>query len=1628
MSSSKTRPSKNLQNGVNNTETKRTELITKINNIVEIINSLNDQKDSIKITYEVNSMIQEIEDYIRRTNEITQSNKVLLEKNKNFIIKLANFLYFASNNYSMDNLDDLKNGELIPELAEKNLYEYVYNTINIINDENTFGNDESIRLNGNIEKLEKEYSKCKASIDKLVKENLANKTEEKDAQITSLTNKLAGQKYAYDELIKEKSALDQKIRFNETNNVNLSKLLESNKKEYIAELEKLNNVIASKNLIIDDLIKTNSSKDKKIQGHDKIIQDTLSEHKQSLQELTNKIEPLKIDISRLTSEKMSFETKLTECMDINKRISTDFSVSIDEKLAPLKNTIKKYRAEYLILYENICRIVNNSRGLSPENELKIEDIKKLSMESLTKLVEVEINNYKSQAKKLIDEHANLANELNNIVKKQYGIQSEKPVEKLIEFNTIVQSFVIELYATYDSKPDLSEPLNEQIKKLKEKVTVDIKENLSKSSRKNNLDDIIEKYGFSKYKDEIEDLLTLLFNKCRDYDLFIQSFKNIVEADFSYLLNKTNKNFNNESMISIIETISSSFKDCKLSSSSLTSKISELEREIKNLNAQLSEKNNNENEINSLNERKDDEIEKIQEELSVKLDLIKLIKKINLKNKHSDNVELINKISDYDDTIHELLYNLYSNNDKYKEKLFEIATDLGIDINNFEGLELLELIVTALVSKYTKLENEIQEDLETLNSNIRNKNTISKEDIALLNKNIRKRNAYIEELENELTNLEDDSNEKNIIIHKIKKEKLKLKEDNRILDKNLDFKEEDKNGLKNYGEHQRSLLLNNIDEIKFLKEHINELKIQQEDDEKIIELLQLKIEEKDKIIEELRIEIDQLNDKIFELESAKSEKSSEILEELRELNETNQRLTNDLEVAGQIYTEQLEYIEELKRDIDAKNVTIEELQEELSKRNESILSLSETIGLLTTELEELKYIKNKLKDNNEQILNSKSQIDISKYNTMKEELELKNIEYADIIEDLKSKLSKYNGLDIDDGDNDVIDSVKDSDFDEEEIVGPNNTDIIENNNRQLKDEMKEMKNAIINLLKLENENYSISELMNMMIDIYNNNLKDNENMLEDCHLQMTSKKNLIEHLKEENNSLVKELENKKNEIQKITKNIKVQNILEKIDDDDESDNNTVYTVNNDDIDDVDDIDDIEDSNVDDNNIDDNINDVEDSNIDDNYVDNIDDVDDIMNNCEEEIERLTNLLNDQINISDELEEELNFYKEESKKLKQKMPKDKIVINKMNESNISVEDFNKLKQHYKKLISDYDKEINNLKNALKKKVSTRDELDNEKEFERSRKRVSENQVIVSKIKLQETVRSLESHKEEVAKYKRMVELQQMNINNLIITIKDMQLTINKINEENQTLRMDIYKKNLEIQEYSRKLKECMETNANNKAIYEDIKRKYDRIDPSSNKDYIDLKQQYESSKTDQLTEIKRLQDMIESIKQDTDVNKYRSMQVNDLINKTDNEIIGNIPINIASNQNLNFQKSLLEPYNPRELSMENLIEGDLDEDYDPSDSESGDDYDEDDNDDDDNDDDDDSDDYDRGKRSKSRVRDFDVDDYDKEKLPTKKKLYISDSESDDDDDDDDDEDSDEEEYYKSNPKSDRYKEYEF
>ena len=34
MSSPKTRPSKNLQNGVNNTETKRTELITKINNIV----------------------------------------------------------------------------------------------------------------------------------------------------------------------------------------------------------------------------------------------------------------------------------------------------------------------------------------------------------------------------------------------------------------------------------------------------------------------------------------------------------------------------------------------------------------------------------------------------------------------------------------------------------------------------------------------------------------------------------------------------------------------------------------------------------------------------------------------------------------------------------------------------------------------------------------------------------------------------------------------------------------------------------------------------------------------------------------------------------------------------------------------------------------------------------------------------------------------------------------------------------------------------------------------------------------------------------------------------------------------------------------------------------------------------------------------------------------------------------------------------------------------------------------------------------------------------------------------------------------------------------------------------------
>lgn len=172
-----------------------------------------------------------------------------------------------------------------------------------------------------------------------------------------------------------------------------------------------------------------------------------------------------------------------------------------------------------------------------------------------------------------------------------------------------------------------------------------------------------------------------------------------------------------------------------------------------------------------------------------------------------------------------------------------------------------------------------------------------------------------------------------------------------------------------------------------------------------------------------------------------------------------------------------------------------------------------------------------------------------------------------------------------------------------------------------------------------------------------------------------------------------------------------------------------------------------------------------------------------------------------------------------------------------------------------------------------------------------------------------------------------------------------------------------------------------------------------------------------------------MIVSIKQDTDVNKYRSIKANDLINQTDNDIIGNIPINISSsNQNLNLQKSLLEPYNPRELSMENLIEGDLDEDYTPSDSES-------DSEDDGNDESDSEDDYDKGKRSKNikRVR-FDVDEYDKEKLPTKKKLYISDSESDDDDDDDDYEDSDDdsesedEEYYKRKYRSDRYKEYEF
>ena len=646
--------------------------------------------------------------------------------------------------------------------------------------------------------------------------------------------------------------------------------------------------------------------------------------------------------------------------------------------------------------------------------------------------------------------------------------------------------------------------NEILSKAKESIYnfqkqfnnyMDIKH--SKSPTKNNTNDEIMTFNPKKNFKNNKDLFIINETKeenIKIHDKIFSSPQKYINnnVDDENIIENANDNYfnqkNNEKMLNnIIEE-----------NMVLKSEINRLIDENKNLDKELNKnKKGKENEENIIMKNKEGEIV-----LKKNKELSKLVKELNNRNRiqnqrNQDIEQILKEKNNYISQIESKIKEINSNNEKnnlYKTKYNQLLT--RFDIINKE-LNLLKKNKTnneELISENKKLKEDLKNLLKKKdlsdNNNIKANNLICKTE----NNEPKKKSKKEKEIINIKTNKKDDDEkvkQLNKIISELKFENNSLKDIcSELQNKNKELKGEIGN-LQNINEENKNQYLIDIDklqkdiiefkqkELKEKKELENKLKSLSNNKEiidlrnKVKELLQYK--NKCSILEENKY---QLKNEIrkYKQEIEKEKETSSIIKEI-----SNDKQKNELGISNQ----QSLIFESKNNSLVKSEISIEKDKIEV---NEAYIELNKRIGELMKKNEDLSRENNKLENKkNELIQNVNNLNDLVDLNN--KDLVNKILELQKIIEVLNKELNLENDkkivlenkiLNLEKKINRQIDEV--SEREEMSIRKESQKESMENNNEtkafNINEESDEkIESYKIQILSLKNENYSLMKTIN-----------------------------------------------------------------------------------------------------------------------------------------------------------------------------------------------------------------------------------------------------------------------------------------------------------------------------------------------------------------------------------------------------------------------------------------------------------------------------------------------------------------------------------------------------------------------
>ena len=636
----------------------------KDNIIKNLENIINKNKDEIKLLEEENN---EKEEQIKiLENEKKNNIKTMKNENKNYIenIEILEQQNNEKDNYieELEKLNDEKDN-IIKTLKQENKNN-MENIEILENDNNEKDNNIKVLENQNIEKdnkiqlLEKEKNEIENGITILENDN-----NEKDNIIKKLEEIINTNNDEIKSLEEANNEKDEQIKILENEKKNNIKTMKNENKDYIEDIEILEQQINEK----DNIIKELENENKNIIENIEILENENNEKDNNIKILENEIEEININTKKLLDEKNKEIEKL-------KKLKDDILKELKDKDNKLNEFLKlndKYKLE-----EN--ELINSNKKMKEfeEENKRLENNIKIKKNDIIKLKYGSNNNkdkaikgYKIKLEQKEKEIAEL-NKSNTKIKNEFKIKDIKLHEK--EINELKETIQQKNDEINNLKKKLTEKNNElnindsNIKnelenylKIIDELRKENEELKQKEKKYNNINKINEEESYKNYEDLISNNNNEYYEKSKQ-DYFNNDDK---KPENQNILNDKNDNTNEKEQQYI----------------NLLNENNELKQNIINIKKELEKKEQELIELKNDKNKKENENEISEEEKEINDKILLLKEKEDFIEKEKKDIEIKKDIED-NKKIKEELEEI---NNKKKELEKEIQ-EKQIQINENEG--------------------------------------------------------------------------------------------------------------------------------------------------------------------------------------------------------------------------------------------------------------------------------------------------------------------------------------------------------------------------------------------------------------------------------------------------------------------------------------------------------------------------------------------------------------------------------------------------------------------------------------------------------------------------------------------------------------------------------------------------------------------------------------------------------------------------------------------------------------------------------------------------------------------------------------------------------------------------------